>query len=55
MATNETYNFYDNSRLVRIDRVENLNDFIILNWNQDSQADVFEADFEVLDEEDSDT
>lgn len=33
MVTNDTYNFYDNSRLVRIDRVENLNDFIILNRN----------------------
>ena len=44
MVTNDTYNFYDNSRLVRIDRVENLNDFIILNRNQDSQAEVCEAD-----------
>ena len=55
MATNDTYNFYDNSRLVRIDRVENFNEFINLNRNQDSQADVCEADFVVLDEEDSDT
>lgn len=55
MATNDIYNFYDNSRLVRIDRVENFNEFINLNRNQDSQADVCEADFEVLDEEDSDT
>ena len=50
MATNDTYNFYDNSRLVRIDSVENFNEFINLNRNQDSQA-----DFVVLDEEDSDT
>ena len=28
MATNDIYNFYDNSRLVRIDRVENFNEFI---------------------------
>ena len=40
MATNDTYNFYDNSRLVRIDSVENFNEFINLNRNQDSQADV---------------
>ena len=44
MATNDIYNFYDNSRLVRIDRVENFNEFIKINRNQDSQAEVIEAD-----------
>lgn len=44
MATNDTYNFYDNSRLVRIDSVENFNEFINLNRNQESQDDVCEAD-----------
>lgn len=40
MVANDTYNFYDQSRLVRIDHVDNFNEFI---------------DFEEVDEENSDT
>ena len=54
MATNDTYNFYDQSRLVRIDHVDNFNEFINFTRNQASQDDVCEADFEVVDEEHSD-
>lgn len=55
MATNDTYNFYDQSRLVHIDHVDNINEFINFTRNQASQDDVCEADFEVVvDEEYSD-
>lgn len=54
METNDTYNFYDQSKLVRIDHVDNFNEFIHLAQNQASQDDVCEADFEVVDDEDSD-
>ena len=52
METNDTYNFYDKSRMIRIDHIDNFNDFINLAQNQASQDDVCEADFEVVDEED---
>jgi hypothetical protein len=45
MATNNTYNFYDQSRLVRIDHVDNFNELINFTRNQASQDDVCEADF----------
>ena len=45
MATNDTYNFYDQSRLVRIDHVDNFNELINFTRNQASQDDVCEADF----------
>ena len=51
MATNDTYNFYDQSRLVRIDHVDNFNELINFTRNQASQDDVCEADFEEVDEE----
>jgi hypothetical protein len=54
METNDTYNFYDQSKLVRIDHVDNFNEFIHLAQYQASQDDVCEADFEVVDDEDSD-
>ena len=54
METNDTYNFYDQSKLVRIDHVDNFNEFIHLAQNQASQDDVCEADFEMVDDEDSD-
>ncbi len=28
METNDTYNFYDKSRMIRIDHVDNINEFI---------------------------
>ena len=34
METNDTYNFYDQSRLVRIDHVDNFNEFIDFTRNQ---------------------
>ena len=55
METNDTYNFYDKSRMIRIDHIDNFNEFINLAQNQASQDDVCEADFEVVDEEDFDT
>ena len=55
MATNDTYNFYDQSRLVRIDHVDNFNEFINITQNQASQDDVCEADFGEVVEENSDT
>ena len=54
METNDTYNFYDQSKLVRIDHVDNFNEFIHLAQNQASQDDVCEADFEEVDEGNSD-
>lgn len=54
METNDTYNFYDQSRLVRIDHVDNFNEFIDFTRNQASQDDVCEADFEEVDEGNSD-
>ena len=54
METNDTYNFYDQSRLVRIDHVDNFNEFIDFTRNQASQDDVCEADFEKVDEGNSD-
>ena len=36
MATNDTYNFYDQSRLVRIDHVDNFNELINFTRNQAS-------------------
>lgn len=54
METNDTYNFYDKSRMIRIDHIDNIYKFINLTQNQASQDDVCEADFEVVDEEDSD-
>lgn len=51
MVENDTYNFYDQSRLVRIDHVDNFNEFINFTRNQASQDDVCEADFEEVDEE----
>ena len=54
METNDTYNFYDKSRMIRIDHVDNFNEFIHLAQNQASQDDVCEADFEMVDDEDSD-
>lgn len=54
METNDTYNFYDKSRMIRIDHIDNFNEFINLAQNQASQDDVCEADFEVVDEEDFD-
>ena len=51
MATNDTYNFYDQSRLVHIDHVDNINELINYTRNQASQDDVCEADFEVVDED----
>ena len=54
MAANDTYNFYDQSRLVRIDHVDNFNEFIDFTRNQASQDDVCEADFEEVDEGNSD-
>lgn len=54
METNDTYNFYDKSRMIRIDHIDNIYKFINLTQNQASQDDVCEADFEVEDEEDSD-
>lgn len=54
MATNDTYNFYDQSRLVRIDHVDNFNEFINFTRNLASQDDVCEADFGEVDEECSD-
>lgn len=54
METNDTYNFYDQSKLVRIDRIENIYKIINPAQYQASQDDVCEADFEVVDEEDSD-
>lgn len=53
METNDTYNFYDQSKLVRIDRIENIYKIINPAQYQASQDDVCEADFEVVDEEDS--
>lgn len=55
METNDTYNFYDKSRMIRIDHIDNFNEFINLAQNQASRDDVCEADFEVVDEEDFDT
>lgn len=55
MATNDTYNFYDQSRLVRIDHVDNFNELINFTRNQASQDDVCEADFGEVVEENSDT
>lgn len=54
METNDTYNFYDQSRMIRIDHVDNINEFINPAQYQASQDDVCEADFEVVDDEDSD-
>lgn len=54
METNDTYNFYDKSRMIRIDHIDNFNEFINLAQNQASRDDVCEADFEVVDEEDFD-
>ena len=54
METNDTYNFYDKSRMIRIDHVDNINEFINPAQYQASQDDVCEADFEVVDDEDSD-
>lgn len=54
METNDTYNFYDQSRLVRIDHVDNFNEFIDFTRNQASQDDVCEADFEEEDKGNSD-
>ena len=54
METNDTYNFYDQSRRVRIDHVDNFNEFIDFTRNQASQDDVCEADFEEVDEGNSD-
>lgn len=54
METNDTYNFYDQSRQVRIDHVDNFNEFIDFTRNQASQDDVCEADFEEVDEGNSD-
>ena len=51
MVENDTYNFYDQSRLVRIDHVDNFNEFINFTRNQASQDDVCETDFEEVDEE----
>lgn len=55
MVANDTYNFYDQSRLVRIDHVDSFNEFVDFTRNQASQDDVCEADFEEVDEENSDT
>ncbi len=55
MATNDTYNFYDQSRLVRIDHVDNFNELINFTRNQASQDDVCEADFGEVVEENSNT
>ena len=54
METNDTYNFYDKSRMIRIAHIDNFNEFINLAQNQASRDDVCEADFEVVDEEDFD-